>query len=46
MCAVTAGIKKYKSIIQKKKKKHDKIAFLAKSELNRIEVLVSKVLFN
>ena len=25
ICARTAGIKKYKSIIEKKKKKHDKI---------------------
>ena len=34
----------YKSIIKKKKKKHDEIVFLAKSELNRIEVLISKAL--
>ena len=27
---VTAGIKKYKSIIKKKKKRHDKMALLAK----------------
>ena len=25
ICAITAGIKKYKSIIKKKKKKHDKM---------------------
>ena len=25
ICAINAGIKKYKSIIKKKKKKHDKI---------------------
>ena len=31
ICAITAGIKKYKSIIKKKKKKHDKIRSLAKS---------------
>ena len=31
ICVSTAGIKKYKSIIKKKKKKHDKIALLAKS---------------
>ena len=31
ICAITAGIKKYKPIIKKKKKKHDKIALLAKS---------------
>ena len=29
-CAITAGIKKYKSIIKKKKKKHDKIVLLGK----------------
>ena len=31
ICAITAGIKKYKSIIKKKKKKHDKIVLLGKS---------------
>ena len=31
ICAITAGIKKYKSIIMKKKKKHNKIVLLAKS---------------
>ena len=40
ICALTAGIKKYNSII--KKKKHDKIVLLTKSELNNIEVLTSK----
>ena len=29
-CAIIVGIKKYKSIIQRKKKKHDKIVLLAK----------------
>ena len=42
-CAITAAIKKYKSII-KKSKNHDKIVLLAKSKLNRIEVLISKPL--
>ena len=37
--AATAGIRKYESTI-KKKKKHDKITLLAKSELNRTEVLI------
>ena len=32
----TAGIKMYKSIIEKKRKKHDKIVLLAKSKLNSI----------
>ena len=27
VCATTVGIKKYKSMIKKKKKKHDKIVF-------------------
>ena len=44
ICAITAGIKNYKSII--KKKKHDKIVLLAKSNLNSIEVLISKVLID
>ena len=39
--AITAGIKKYKSIIKKKKNKHDKIVLLAKFKLNSIEVLIS-----
>ena len=44
ICTITAGIKKYKSIIQKRKKKHDKIVLLAKSKLNSIVVLISKAL--
>ena len=43
ICAITAGIKNYKSII-KKKKKHDKIVLSAKSKLNNIEVSISKTL--
>ena len=43
---ITAGIKKYKSITKKKKKKHDEIVLLAKYKLNRKEVLVSKNLFD
>ena len=31
ICAITSGIKKYKSIIRKKKKKHDKIVLLTKT---------------
>ena len=45
ICIITAGIKKYKSII-KKNKKHDKIVLLAKSKLNNIEVLLSKALID
>ena len=46
ICAITVGIKKFKSIIKKKKKKHDKIVLLAKSKLNSIEVLISKALID
>ena len=42
--AITAGIKKHKSIV--KKKKHDKIVLLAKSELIRTEALISKFLID
>ena len=44
--AIAAAIKKYKSIIKKKKKKHDKIVLLAKSKFNSIEVLISKTSIN
>ena len=44
ICAITAAIKKYKSIIKKKEKRHDKILLLAKLKLNNIEVLISKTL--
>ena len=33
---IATGVKKYKSIINKKKKKHDKIVLLAKVKLNSI----------
>ena len=38
ICAITAGIKKYKSII-KKKKKHGKTVLLGKDKLKTIEFL-------
>ena len=41
ICAIIAGIKKFKSMIKKKKKKHDKIVLL-KDKLNTVEVLISK----
>ena len=44
ICVITAAVKKYKSIIKKKKEKHDKIELLAKSRLNSTEVLISKTL--
>ena len=43
---ITAGIKKYKSIIKKKKKKHDKLVLLGKDKLNTIEVPIFKALFD
>ena len=46
ICAITAEIKKYKARVKKEKKKHDKIILLAKSKLNRIEVLISKSLID
>ena len=44
ICVITAGIKKYKSIIKKKRRKHNKIVLLAKSKLNSIEVLIFETL--
>ena len=46
ICAKTAGVKKYKSIIDEKKKKDDKIVLLTKSKLDRMEVLISKALID
>ena len=47
MFGITAGIKKYKSIIKKKKKKHDKIVLIGKDKFkNTIEVLISKALID
>ena len=37
---------KSKSIIKKKKKKHDKIVLLAKTKLNTIKVLISNTLID
>ena len=42
--AIAAGIKKFRSIIKKEKKKHNKIVLSGKYKLNSIEVLISKVL--
>ena len=46
VCVITAGIKKSTSIIKKKNKEHDKIVLLAKSILNRTEVLISNTLID
>ena len=45
-CAINAWIKKYKSIINKNKRKHCKIVLLTKSKLNSIEFLISKTLID
>ena len=39
ICAITTGIKNFKSVMKKKKNKHDKIVLLWKSKLHTIEVL-------
>ena len=44
VCAITAGINNYKSIIKKKKKKYDQTVLLAKAKLNSIKILVSEAL--
>ena len=47
ICAITAGIKKTKSTIQKQKRnKHDNIALLRKNKLDSIEILISKTLID
>ena len=46
ICPIAAGIKKYKSMIKKKKKKHDKTVSLAKSKLHSLKVLISKALIH
>ena len=43
ICAITAGIKKYKPIMKRKKKKHDRIVLIVKARLNSIEVLIFKI---
>ena len=41
ICAITARIKKCKSIIKKKRNKNDKIMLLGRDKLNTVEVLIS-----
>ena len=45
ICTIILGIKKYKSII-KKKKNQDQIELLGKGKVNTIEVLISKALID
>ena len=42
ICTIAVGIKNFKSVIRKKKKKHNRIVLLGKSKLDTIEVLLSK----
>ena len=42
--AIIARVQKYKSIIKKKKKKHNEITLLAKTNLNSIKGLISRSL--
>ena len=44
ICAIFAGIKKHRSIIKKKKRKHGKTVLLAKTKLSRIKILICKAL--
>ena len=46
ICVITTGIKQYKSLINKKKRKHDKMVLLGKSKFNIIEVLTSEALID
>ena len=39
-------INSYKTIIKKKNKKHDRIVLLAKSKLNKIELIIFKALID
>ena len=36
ICVITAGIKRYKLIIEKKEEKHDRMPLLAKSKVNSL----------
>ena len=42
--ALTAGIKKYRSVTKKRRKKHDNVVLLAKTKLNATNVLIYKAL--
>ena len=46
ICEITSRIKKYMSIVKKKKKEDNKLILLVKSKLNTIKVLISKVLID
>ena len=46
ICAIAAGIKRYKSIIKKERKKHKDIMLLVKIKRNTIKVFISKALID
>ena len=46
MFVITAGFKKYKSIIKEQRNKNDRILSLAKSKLNSVEVFIAKALID
>ena len=46
ICAITARIKKYKSIVKNKRKEHDSIVLLVKTKLKTIEFFISKALID
>ena len=46
ICLEIEGMKKYKSKIKNKKKKHDEIILLAKSKLNSTEFFIPKALID
>ena len=46
ICVIGAGIRKYKLIINKKRKKYEKVVLLVKYKLNNIEDLISKALID
>ena len=46
VCVIVAGIENCKSVIKKKKWKHDKIVLLARSKLNGRELLISEALID
>ena len=46
ICVVISGIERYKSIIEKKKKKYDTTELLAKTMLNTTEFLICNALIN
>ena len=43
ICAISAGIKKYKAISKKKEKNHEKVVLLEKIRLNSIIFSISSV---